>query len=388
MAKPTAGTIAGLMRFFKRYKRFIQVGVLALIVVFLGVAIYKSWTQLAGYSWHVQWPLLIAAFALATAQELSFALIWRSILARLGSRLDVLSSERIYLGAEFVRYIPGNVWHVITRVLWAEQRGVSKSIGLASMVIELATKIAAAALVFAVTLLFWPDFSGLSALHIPNSALITLGGLGIPLILVLLYPRLLGAALNFGLKLLKREPITLTMNYLDLLLVTFYWALSWVVAGVGFYLLVLSVTGAAPALVPLIIGVGIYALGWDIGFLTFVTPSGLGFREVVIAALLVGSGLVTGAASGAISIVIALLWRLITTGSELFSIACAYLISGGKTPALPASAPTSGGPNALTSAPSVPQGRPVRYGPPLATEASGANSDEAGRVNTLNPPAR
>ncbi|MEO7000679.1 MAG: lysylphosphatidylglycerol synthase transmembrane domain-containing protein [Ktedonobacterales bacterium] len=378
-----AGTMAGLMRFFKRYKRFIQAGVLALIVVFLGVALYKSWTQLSSYSWHVQWPLLIAALALATAQELSFALIWRSILARLGSKLDIISSERIYLGAEFVRYIPGNVWHVITRVLWAEQRGVSKSIGLASMVIELATKIASAALVFAVTLLFWPDVSGLSALNIPNSALITIGGLGIPLILVLLYPRLLGAALNFGLKLLKREPITLTMNYLDLLLVTFYWSASWVVAGVGFYLLVLSVTGAAPALFLLIIGVGIYALGWDIGFLTFVTPSGLGFREVVIAALLIGSGLVTGAAASAVSIVIALLWRLLTTGAELASITCAYLISGGKAPTLPVAPSGPGGP-ANPVAPDHFRGGPVRYGPPYV---SGAN-DETSVANATTPPAR
>ncbi len=182
----------------KRYKRVLQVGVLALILAFIARSVASSWSQLAHYSWHVQWGLLVAAFALLVAQELSFALIWRIILARLGSSLDIVSSERIYLGAEFVRYIPGNVWHVITRVLWAEQRGVPKSVGLASMVIELATKIGTAALVFAATLLFWPDAHVLAG-SVPRDVVVGIGILGVPLLLLGLHPRLLGAALNQGL---------------------------------------------------------------------------------------------------------------------------------------------------------------------------------------------
>ncbi|HEY7974747.1 MAG TPA: lysylphosphatidylglycerol synthase domain-containing protein, partial [Ktedonobacterales bacterium] len=143
-------------------RRVVQVLALLVIALFVALAVNKSWNALRDYQWDVQWGLLALGFVFFVAQELMFALIWRSILGRLGSRLDVVSSERIYLGAEFVRYIPGNVWHVITRVMWAEQRGVPKAIGLASMVVELATKIFAAALVFAVSLLFWPDVTALT----------------------------------------------------------------------------------------------------------------------------------------------------------------------------------------------------------------------------------
>ncbi len=73
--------------------------------------------------------------------------------------------------------------------------------------------------------------------------------------------------------------------------------------------------------------IGIYAIGWDIGFLSFVTPSGLGFREVAIAALLVFSGLVPAAAGTVIATVIALLARLLTTGAEVGCIAAAHLVS-------------------------------------------------------------
>jgi uncharacterized membrane protein YbhN (UPF0104 family) len=307
----------------KRHKRLIQAGVVGLIAVFLALAIAKSWSALAHYQWQAHWGLLALAFLLFSAQELTFGLIWRAILRRLGCRLGVVESERIYLGAEFVRYIPGNVWHVITRVLWAEQRGVPKARGFASMVIELATKIASAVLVFAATLFFWPDAHALAA-QVPRGALVAIGAVGVPLILVGLHPRLLERALNLGLRALKRDPVRISLTYGDVLMITGYWTASWVIAGIGFSLLIRAlVTTPAPG-ASVLLAVGIFALGWDIGFLTFLTPSGLGAREATIAALLVAGGL----APAALAVVIALIARLMTTGAELICISGAYLLPG------------------------------------------------------------
>jgi hypothetical protein len=308
----------GTRSFFTRYKRVIQVAVLALIVMFLGTAVWKSWSDLGRYSWHVQWGLLVASFALLVAQEL----------ARLGSHLDIISSQRIYLGAEFVRYIPGNVWHVITRVLWAEQRGVPKAMGFASMVIELATKISSAALVFAVGLFFWQDTSGLLS-GVPRTAFITIGALAVPLLLLGLYPPLLQGMLNAGLRRVKRAPVRLMLRYRDVLLVTFCWGLSWLVAGTGFYLLVLALVSTPLPGAALPLCIGIYALAWDIGFLSFVTPSGLGVREAVTVVLLTQAHLVpAGAAGVGVATVVAIIARLLSTGAELVCITAAHAIRG------------------------------------------------------------
>ncbi len=321
---PRRGVVARALGSVKRHKRIVQIVVLVLIAGFLGSGVWRSGNELRGYSWHIQWGLLLAAFALFALQELSFALIWREILRRLGSSLAILPAERIYLGAEFVRYIPGNVWHVITRVLWAEQRGVPKPMGFASMVVELATKIASAALVFVVTLFFWRDATALTA-HVDRTALVAAAAVGVPLLVVGLHPRLLSTALGKGMRLLKREAVAMPLSYPDVLIVTGMWAASWVVAGVGFYLLVLSVySGPVPA-AALALAIGIYAFGWDIGFLSFLTPSGLGVREIALAFLLTTSGLVPDAG---LAIVVALLARLLTTASELTCIAGAYLASG------------------------------------------------------------
>lgn len=334
-AEPGSSRSPGLVRrsiaIFKRHKRLVQVGVLLLVVVFLASGVLKSWSHLRSYSWQVQWGVFLAAYALFVAQQLSFALIWRAILRRLGAALPVLAAERIYLGAEFVRYIPGNVWHVITRVLWAEQRGVPKAVGFASMVVELATKIAAGALVFVATLFFWPDVHALTA-SVPRTALIALAAIGVPLMLLGLHPRLLAFALGRGMRLLKRDPVDLPLNYAGLMAVTAQWAANWCVAGVGFYLLVRAIVPGPFTLTGLLLAIGINAIAWDIGFLSFITPSGLGFREGAIAILLALSGLV---GDPGLAIVIAFLARLLTTGAELASIAAAYLLAGQPAPPTP-----------------------------------------------------
>jgi hypothetical protein len=319
------GVAGRAMALLKRYKTVIQVIVFALIALFVGAAIYKSWAQIARYEWHVHWGLLAGAFGLLVAQELTYALIWRSILVRMGSRLGIIWSERIYLGSEFVRYIPGNVWHVITRVLWAERRGVAKPVGLASMVVELATKITSAALVFAVSLFFWADTHALTTV-VPRGVLITAGALLVPLLLFGLHPRVLQGTLNFGLRKLGREPVSFTLSYLDILVITLYWALSWLVAGAGFYLLVRAFTPAPLTATAVALAIGIYAIGWDIGFVSFVTPSGIGFREVTIGLLLSFSGLVPLAAGAAVLTVIAFGARLLSTGAELVCIGAAHAI--------------------------------------------------------------
>jgi uncharacterized membrane protein YbhN (UPF0104 family) len=317
------------MGFFKRHKRVVQAVVLVLIVGFVATAVWKSWSSLRNYQWHVQWGLLVAAFALLVVQEFSFAVIWRAILRRMGSNLDMISAQRIYLGAEFVRYIPGNVWHVITRVLWAEQRGVPKSAGFASMVVELATKLASGALVFALTLFFWSD-AGAAAKALPPDSLAIAGVLLVALLLFGLHPRVLKGALNFGLKKLGREPVRFSLSYFDILIVTLFWLVSWVIAGAGFYLLVRSLVSTPLPATALILAIGIYAIGWDIGFLAFVTPSGVGFRELAIGGLVIAAGLAPAAAG--VAAVIAILARLLSTGAELLSISVAHAIRG---PALP-----------------------------------------------------
>jgi glycosyltransferase 2 family protein len=310
----------------KLARRVLQIGLpLAILVFFLG-QLKNDWSNLTTHTFQWNPWLLGLAFVGFMLQELSYGLIWQAILARLGHRLDLRLCLRIYLASEFVRYIPGNVWHVLTRILWVGKYGVSRPIAFASMTIELITKLAAGALVFAVSLLFWHDL-GVGAINqvstINRAPMVVIVGVAMILaLLVVLYPRVLNWLLNLALRLLKRDPVILTLRYVDILLITLAWSVSWLVAGGAFYVLLLALWPGTP-LVALPICIGIYAIAWDIGFVSFITPSGLGFREAAIVGLF-ALALPLPAGLGTI---MAFLSRLVSTLAELICVGVAYMVS-------------------------------------------------------------
>jgi uncharacterized membrane protein YbhN (UPF0104 family) len=332
-------------------KRVLQIGLpLAIAAAFL----YK----VHDWNWHIltanasQWNLWLLALAFGgfILQELSFGLIWQAVLARLGYRLDLRACLRIYLASEFVRYIPGNIWHVLTRILWVGKYGVSRPIAFASMTVELITKLAAGALLFALSLLFWGNFGAVGSLF-RGSLAIVLGVVLFLALLIILHPRILNGLLNLALRLLKRDPVTLTLRYSDILLVTLAWCLSWFIAGCAFFVLVLALWPGTP-LTALPICIGIYAIAWDFGFVTFITPSGLGFRELAIGVLF---ALALPTIPTSLVAIIALLSRAVSTAAELLCVGAAYL-SGGK------------------QIPQVQQAQTANQNPPSAEQAKEENT--------------
>ena len=306
-------------------KRVLQIGLpLVIVAAFLYKVHDWNWQILTAHA--SQWNLWLLALAFGgfILQEISFGLIWQAVLGRLGYRLDLRVCLRIYLASEFVRYIPGNIWHVLTRILWVSKYGVSRPIAFASMTVELITKLAAGALIFALSLLFWGDFGAVGSLF-RGSLTIVLGVALFLALLIILHPRILNGLLNLALRLLKRDPVSLPLRYSDILLVTLAWSLSWFVAGCAFYILVLALWPGTP-LAALPVCIGIYAIAWDFGFVTFITPSGLGFRELAIGVLF---ALSLPSIPASLVAIIALLSRVISTAAELLSVGIAYL-SGGK----------------------------------------------------------
>ncbi|GAC1566180.1 MAG: lysylphosphatidylglycerol synthase domain-containing protein [Ktedonobacteraceae bacterium] len=317
MGKPTAKKIG---------KRLVQIGLPVLILGFFLYEVKKNWGELTAQSFHWNPWLLVLSFLGFVCQEISFGLIWKSVLSRLGVRLGLRASLRIYLASEFVRYIPGNVWHVLTRIIWVGKYGVSRPVAFASMAIELITKLAAGVLAFAVSLLFWHDFGAISSLT-EQRIVVALGVGTILALCIVLYPPVLNGLLNIALRIVKRGPIKLTLRYRDILLVTLAWCASWCVAGSAFFVMLLALWTKTP-LIAWPICIGIYALAWDIGFVSFITPSGLGFREGAI----VGLFALAFPLPGGLAVIMALLSRFVSTLAELLCVSVAYF-SGGR-PAL------------------------------------------------------
>jgi uncharacterized membrane protein YbhN (UPF0104 family) len=316
--------------FGKRARKLIlQIGlpiaIFTAIAFFLGKNWNQEWHDLMTYRFQLNVWLLALAFLGFLLQELSYGLIWRGVLVRLGFLLDLRPCLRIYLASEFVRYIPGNVWHVLTRIFWVGKYDVPRSVAFASITIELVTKLAAGALIFAGSLLFWSDISAVSTLAQGSPVLAILGIGSILTLLIGLHPRVLNTLLTAGLRLLKRTPVELSLRYRDILLITLAWCGSWIIAGCAFFVLLCSIWSNTPlALLPVCIG--IYAIAWDIGFVSFLTPSGLGFREAAITTIFAVAFPLLPAG---LSAIIAIISRLVSTAAELLCVSIAY-VSGGQ----------------------------------------------------------
>ncbi|GAA3130792.1 hypothetical protein [Nonomuraea salmonea] len=88
----------------------------------------------------------------------------------------------------------------------------------------------------------------------------------IPLLLVLLEPKVVNAVIGFALRKLKREPLERPLTRRGML-TALAWALAgWVAYGVHLYFVVPQ--GG------LVFAVGAFALSWCLGIMTFVIPAG------------------------------------------------------------------------------------------------------------------
>ncbi|HTD19586.1 MAG TPA: hypothetical protein VK667_08665, partial [Ktedonobacteraceae bacterium] len=159
---------------------------------------------------------------------------------------------------------------------------------------------------------------------------IVLGMVSFLALLIVLHPRILNGLLNTALRLIKRDPVVLTLSYSDILLVTLAWFVSWFVAGCAFFVLVLALWPQTP-LAALPICIGIYAIAWDFGFVTFITPGGIGFRELAIGVLF---KLALPAIPVDLVAIIALLSRVVSTAAELLCVGVAYLSGSGQVRAI------------------------------------------------------
>ncbi|MDH7486191.1 MAG: DUF2079 domain-containing protein [Anaerolineae bacterium] len=295
------------------WKRVIQVIVLLLALGFLAALLVSQWQTLQAYEWRLRpgWALLaLAGLGLGWLVELG---LWRAILSRLGGSLRYGMAARVWFLSNLTRYIPGNVWQFLSMVELAAEQGVSRAATLTSIVLHqvlsTAAGLALAALYFA-----WAGEGVWFARLRPFLFALPLG-------LALLQPRLLERGLNGLLTRLGRPPLRVTLSWAQVWTLLAGYALVWLVMGTGFAALVRALTPLSWAQLPRLVAV--FAAAYVIGFLSLLTPSGLGVREGVMTLLL------TTTLPAGVAAVVAIAARLWMVVGELIG-AGATLVAGRK----------------------------------------------------------
>src|SRR5688500_18994847 len=279
-------------------RRALQIGALALVLFFFGLAFYRLGPDIAAYQWQLDPLYLGVASVLLLVRGPLGAYGWRAIIKELGYRISWSQSVRVVYYSSFAGFLPGGMWHAVSRVYLAEKEGLPKGVTALSVFLESALVVFGAALVAPLSLLVWPEFPlwlGLIMLA--------------ALLLFILQPNLMFTLLNWLLLRMKREPIQVSLKPLDMLRLLWPYALNWVLFGLMSFALVAALypqlsVSQAPALA------GVFTAAWLVGYLAVFVPQGLIVREGIIIGFLTGA-LGLPVAIAAASAVLSRLWSML-----------------------------------------------------------------------------
>ncbi|MEQ4715323.1 lysylphosphatidylglycerol synthase domain-containing protein [Nonomuraea sp. B19D2] len=244
-------------------RRVVRYAFLAVALGFGGYAVGKQWDAVVAGFARLSPAALAGSLAAVVAALLGAMLTWRTLLADLGSPLPLRPAAKVFFVGQLGKYIPGAVWPVIAQMEMGHDLGVPRSRSAAAFFLMMPIQLATGLLVTLVTL-GWDKYGWLL--------------LFIPLLLVLLEPKVINGVIGYALRRLKREPLERPLTRRGMLT-----ALGWALAGwlsYGVHLYFVAPQGG------LLFAVGAFALSWCLGILTFVVPAGAGVREVAMVAVL------------------------------------------------------------------------------------------------------
>jgi uncharacterized membrane protein YbhN (UPF0104 family) len=292
-----------------------------LALLFVALLLGSQWQELQNYAWQITpfW-LVVSACGLVAAWAVEIV-IWRRLLRTVGGQLRYGSALRIWFLSAIVRYIPGNIWQPLSITLLAQQRGVKPEATLTSIVLYqviITLAVAPIAAVYFAATGNWGVLTDLMRGAAPWAIAVGLT----PLIAFVVQPAWLIALVNWGLQRLGRNRLPHSLTRSELLLALALAVVDWLLWGTVFAALAFGVHAYTPAemwaLAPHLIA--IYPVAYVIGFLSFITPSGLGVREGALYLLLAP---VTG---GATITLLALAMRVWTMLGELIAAGVSVLL--------------------------------------------------------------
>jgi len=289
-------------------------------LAFIAALIYGQWDNLRSLPWEFSpaWLALSAGFlALAWLVEI---LLWLRILHIMDAGMPLWSATRTWFMSAIVRYIPGNIWQPMSITVYSQERGIPYPVTLMSLLLFQITIMLAVAPLAAVYFTVTGNW-GLLTGYLSGAAgwLIALGLT--PLAVFLLRPALLVDMINWVLERTARKQIATELTRLNLFGMLGIALADWLLWGCAFAALSFGVqqysTAQVVELAPHLIAA--YPIAYAIGFLSFITPSGIGVREgafYLLLAPIAGAGAAT---------IVGLAMRVWTTLGELVGAGLALL---------------------------------------------------------------
>ena len=277
---------------------------------FLTALTRSQWSALSSYQWQVEPGWIVLALAMVELTWLYEVGVWRTILNNLSPHhLSYGRAAQAWFISNVIRYIPGNIWQFLGMAELAADDGVPRLTTLTSLVVHqvlvTANGLVLVGSYFAV--------AGQGELYLRLRPFLLL----VPLGLLLLQPRLLERILNWLLTRVGRAPLQITLTWGQIWILLARYSGVWIGEGLGFAALVRAFVPISWSTVPYL--VACWGVAYLAGYLSLITPSGLGVREGAMALMLAP---VLPAPAVPVVVVAARLWMLL---AELLGAAVALI---------------------------------------------------------------
>lgn len=303
------------------YLKMLQWAIVLTIFFFLGKMIWENWAQIKDTYFTFKPVLLVISTILFAFSYFIQIWAWYLITSRLKIALPFKETLESWFYSQLGKYLPGKVWLLVGRFYFYESKGMSRKKISVALYLETVTLLVAAGLLFLVTLLFFKEADSIHR-GMRFWWLLPL----FPVVFLSLHPWILQRILNWILIHFKKEPLSLSISYVDVLWILLICVMAWMVGGVGFYLFMDSVFPISSH--HLLFLTGALACSSTLGLIAFFAPSGLGVREGALVYLL---SLIMPAAT---AVILSILTRLWMTLIEIGLIGVIYLFNqfrkGGK----------------------------------------------------------
>jgi len=297
-----------------RFLEILQWGIVSLIFLFLGRMVWEDWTRVREASFVFKGAPLLWGTVLFVFSYFIQIWAWYLITVKVGIAISFRETLESWFYSQLGKYLPGKIWIFLGRFYLYGSKGKSKEGISIALYFETVTLTVAAGLLFLAALFFFkevrPFLSGQQM-----SWLIFL----FVVAFVSLYPPVLQTILNWFLIRFKRDPISLSIRYSDILCILFVCVLSWLAAGIAFYLFINSIFPVSSKYILYL--TGSLAFACFLGLIVLIAPSGLGVREGVLVYFL------SSVIPGPVAVILSVLTRLWTTLIEMGLIGVVYLFS-------------------------------------------------------------
>jgi hypothetical protein len=292
-----------------RANPWLRVGFVILVAGACTYGLVAEWSQAHAALTRMNWYPVIGAGIAAVAGSGCMLLAWRALLADLGSPLSKRAATRVMSVAQLGKYLPGAVWAFAAQVELARDYEVPRRRCATTVITSVAVTLGMGLALAAVTLSLT---SSAAAVHYWWALALA------PVILIGLYPPVLGRVIDRVMALLRKPPMPRWPTGRGIVRAAAWTTAGWLLWGVQAWLLLRDVTGKGLGI--LLLSIGAYALAWCAGTMIVIFPGGIGPRELALIAAL------APIAPRGPALVVAVLSRVLMTASDLLWASAGLLV--------------------------------------------------------------